>query len=60
MSLLCPIGPEANILEPSAVQCHRLFLPHPIISLPDLEILKLNTHRDWKVYFSITIIVLRL
>ncbi|XP_073971203.1 uncharacterized protein isoform X2 [Rhodnius prolixus] len=50
MSLLCPIGPEANILEPSAVQCHRLFLPHPIISLPDLEILKLNTHRDWKTF----------
>ncbi|XP_014251077.1 glutamate synthase [NADH], amyloplastic isoform X2 [Cimex lectularius] len=48
MSLLCPIGPEANILIPSAIQCHRLFLPHPIISLPDLEILKRNTHRGWK------------
>nr|XP_014291761.1 glutamate synthase [NADH], amyloplastic isoform X1 [Halyomorpha halys] len=48
MSLLCPIGPEANILVPGAVQCHRLFIPHPIISLPDLEVLKKNTHRGWR------------
>ncbi|KAL1139053.1 hypothetical protein AAG570_009114 [Ranatra chinensis] len=48
MSLLCPIGPEANILMPSPSQCHRLFLSHPILSLPDLEILKRNTHRGWK------------
>lgn len=48
MSLMCPIGPEANILEPSAKQCHRLFLPNPLLSLYDLDVIKLNTHRGWK------------
>ena len=38
MSLACPIGPEANILEPSPKQCHRIFLENPIISLTDLEV----------------------
>jgi len=49
MSLMCPIGPEANILIPSAKQCHRLFLPNPILSLYDLEVLRNNQHRGWKV-----------
>lgn len=48
MSLACPIGPEQNILEPSAKQCHRIFLENPIISLEDLEVLRHNTHRGWK------------
>ncbi|CAK1604543.1 unnamed protein product [Parnassius mnemosyne] len=48
MSLMCPIGPVANILEPSAEFVHRLFLPQPILSLPDLEALKKTTHRGWK------------
>ncbi|XP_025204305.1 putative glutamate synthase [NADPH] isoform X1 [Melanaphis sacchari] len=48
MSLMCPIGPEANILIPSAKQCHRLFLPNPILSLYDLEVLRNNVHRGWK------------
>lgn len=49
MSLACPIGPEANILEPSAEQCHRLFLPHPILSLQDLEVLRVTNYRGWQV-----------
>jgi hypothetical protein len=49
MSLMCPIGPEANLLEPSEKQCHRLFLPHPILSLYDLEVIKATRHRGWKV-----------
>ncbi|XP_068630791.1 uncharacterized protein [Battus philenor] len=48
MSLLCPIGPVANILEPSAEFVHRLFLPQPILSLPDLEALKRSCHRGWR------------
>ncbi|CAH2075571.1 unnamed protein product, partial [Iphiclides podalirius] len=48
MSLMCPIGPVANILEPSAEFVHRLFLPQPILSLPDLEALKRSTHRGWQ------------
>lgn len=31
-------GPEANILEPSAEQCHRIFLENPILSIQDLEV----------------------
>ncbi|XP_066597072.1 uncharacterized protein [Prorops nasuta] len=48
MSLLCPIGPESNILEPSEMQVHRLFLPQPILSLDDLHVLKQTKHRRWK------------
>lgn len=48
MSLLCPIGPESNILEPGELQVHRLFLPHPILSLSDLEIIKQTSYRGWK------------
>ncbi|PNF31497.1 Glutamate synthase [NADH], amyloplastic [Cryptotermes secundus] len=48
MSLMCPIGPEANLLEPSEKQCHRLFLPHPILSLSDLEAIKATRYRGWK------------
>lgn len=47
MSMKCPIGPEANILEPSAKQVHRLWLENPIISIPDIEMLKRSKHRDW-------------
>jgi hypothetical protein len=46
---MCPIGPEANLLEPSEKQCHRLLLPHPILSLYDLEVIKATRHRGWKV-----------
>jgi len=46
--MLCPIGPESNILEPNELQVHRLFLPQPILSLNDLEILKHTTHRGWR------------
>lgn len=48
MSMLCPIGPESNILEPNELQVHRLFLPQPILSLDDLEIIKRTKYRDWK------------
>lgn len=48
MSFLCPIGPEANILQPSAEQCHRLVLHHPVISPQDLEVVKQVSTRNWK------------
>ncbi|XP_022899925.2 uncharacterized protein [Onthophagus taurus] len=47
MSLQCPIGPESNILEPSSKQVHRLWLQQPILSISDLEVLKLTSHRNW-------------
>lgn len=48
MSMLCPIGPESNILEPNELQVHRLFLSQPILSLEDLEIIKRTNYRGWK------------
>ena len=48
MSLACPIGPEGNLLEPSAKQCHRLWLENPILSMSDLENIKGTCIRDWR------------
>lgn len=50
MSLQCPIGPEANILEPDTKQVHRLWLKQPVISIGDLEVLKLTNHRGWSAH----------
>lgn len=48
MSLQCPIGPEANLLHPSAEQTHRLWISNPILSRTDLAILKRTTYKGWK------------
>lgn len=49
MSLACPVGPEANILDPSPQQCRRLFLEQPILSLIDMEVLKKIDYKGWRV-----------
>ncbi|XP_076371707.1 uncharacterized protein LOC143257208 isoform X2 [Tachypleus tridentatus] len=48
MSLACPVGPEANILEPSPEQCRRLYLEQPILSLKDIEVIKATNYKGWK------------
>ncbi|XP_070567565.1 uncharacterized protein [Ptychodera flava] len=48
MSLACPVGPEDNILEPSAQQCQRLFLQQPVLSLDDMKVIKATTYKGWK------------
>ena len=48
MSLSCPIGPEANLLEPSNSDCERLWLDQPILSLEDLFVLKNIQYRNFK------------
>jgi glutamate synthase (NADPH/NADH) len=48
MSLACPVGPEANILESSAEQCRRLWLEQPVLSINDLEIIKETNYKGWK------------
>ncbi|XP_005109373.2 putative glutamate synthase [NADPH] [Aplysia californica] len=48
MSLACPVGPEANILEPGPDQCERLWLEQPILSLPDMEMLLTMDYKGWK------------
>ena len=48
MSLACPVGPEANILEPSAEQCKRLFLEQPILSLIDMQVIRKTHYKGWR------------
>lgn len=48
MSMQAPIGPEYNILEPSAQQVHRIWLNNPILSVADIQMLKRSTYRGWK------------
>ena len=48
MSLECYIGPEGNLLESSAAQCHRLAVPHPILTNEQLASLKHLDYRGWK------------
>ena len=49
MSVACPIGPEANILESCADQCDRLFIEQPIFSLEDIYVIKNIEYRNYKV-----------
>jgi hypothetical protein len=46
MSLVCPVGPEGNLLaDPSAEHCKRLVIRHPVLSLEEMETLK---HHQYK------------
>lgn len=47
MSLVCPIGPEANLLDGTAEHAQRLFLPHPVLSLGEMAALKSQEYRGW-------------
>ena len=51
MSLECYVGPQGNLLEMDASQCHRLLLPSPVLSIEDFNGLKNITqlHRQWTV-----------
>ena len=51
MSLECYVGPQGNLLEMNASQCHRLLLPSPILSLEDFNALMNIT----KVYHGWTV-----
>ncbi len=48
MSLECYIGPEGNLLNTTDKQCHRLALPHPILSNQELANLRDMDHRGWR------------
>ena len=51
MSLECYVGPEGNILELDPIQCRRLRLESPILSIQELDTIKHinNFADDWKV-----------
>jgi len=46
MSLVCPVGPEGNLLsEPSSKYCDRLVVRHPVLTLDEMETLKNRTYK---------------
>jgi len=47
MSLVCPIGPESNLLDATEQHAARLFLPHPVLSISEMAALKTHGHRGW-------------
>ncbi|KAI0449826.1 glutamate synthase [Xylaria acuta] len=51
MSLECYVGPQGNLLEIDASQCARLFLPSPILSIPEFNSLTniSKVHPEWTV-----------
>lgn len=51
MSLACYVGPQGNILEMNAKQCHRLLLPSPVLSIEELNSLFSikKVYPDWSV-----------
>lgn len=48
MSLVCPVGPEANLLTKGPEHCARLNVSHPILSLEEMQAVKTSTYRGWK------------
>ncbi len=48
MSLECYIGPEANLLETTPAHCHRLLIPHPILSNEQLQAIQQLDYRGWR------------
>ncbi|MCR9292709.1 MAG: glutamate synthase large subunit [bacterium] len=47
MSLECYIGPEKNLLETTPEHCHRLLIPHPILTNEEVSAIKHMDHRGW-------------
>jgi len=48
MSLECYIGPERNLVETTADHCHRLLVPHPILTNEEVAAIKHMEHRGWR------------
>ena len=48
MSIECYIGPERNLLEVTPEHCHRLLIPHPILTNEELAAIDHMSTRGWK------------
>merc|ERR1719223_2367264 len=47
MSLVCPVGPEQNLLAPATPEhCERLVVRHPLLTLEEMETLKSKVYVD--------------
>lgn len=51
MSLGSYVGPQGNLLEMNKEQCHRLYLPSPMLSIEEFNALNQipSLHSDWAV-----------
>ena len=59
MSLVCPVGPEGNLLaDPSADHCQRLVVKQPVLSLQEMATLKNHEFKapDGSTKFKTTVI----
>ena len=46
MSLVCPVGPEGNLLaDASEEHCQRLVVRHPVLTLEEMETLKNHEYK---------------
>jgi len=46
MSLVCPVGPEGNLLaDPSQEHCQRLIVRHPVLTLEEMDTLKNHEYK---------------
>ncbi len=48
MSLECYIGSEGNLLATEEKDCHRLLIPHPILTDSEMAAIKAMDHRGWR------------
>ena len=48
MSLVCPVGPEANLLDMTPEHCARLVVEHPILDLEEMAALKAHAPGRWR------------
>eukprot|EP00903_Cladosiphon_okamuranus_P022094 g20316.t1 len=48
MSLVCPVGPEANGLVVGPEHCSRLVIENPILTLEEMQALKDTEYKGWK------------
>ncbi|XP_051138191.1 glutamate synthase 1 [NADH], chloroplastic isoform X2 [Andrographis paniculata] len=47
-SMECMIGPEGDLTETTAEQCHRLSLKGPLLSIEEMEAMKKMNYRGWR------------
>ncbi|CEG47654.1 ferredoxin-dependent glutamate [Plasmopara halstedii] len=47
MSLMCPVGPAANVLDATAEHAKRLMVEDPVMSNAEMNALKSTNNSDW-------------
>ncbi|CAI5714867.1 unnamed protein product [Peronospora effusa] len=47
MSLMCPVGPAANVLDATAKHAKRLMVEQPVMSSAEMDALKSANNPDW-------------